>query len=206
METENIVQKTKDKLVEYEKRHQGILKAAMRLFNANGYAATTTASIARAAGVTEKTMYRHFQIKQALFTECVLSITNDLMGIWQKERERNRGDSLAYLKAVASAYVQFVINNPDKSMFLVHLYSYRGIPGMDEGFRSFVQDRINETERVILSLKEKGVVKSDLHPRVLAGVFIGQYFTNVFLNEFLGPELFNPDVVVELTKGLLRID
>jgi len=151
-------------------------------------------------------MYRHFQNKQALFTECVLSITNDLMGIWQKERERNRGDSLAYLKAVASAYVQFVINNPDKSMFLVHLYSYRGIPGMDEGFRSFVQDRINETERVILSLKEKGVVKSDLHPRVLAGVFIGQYFTNVFLNEFLGPELFNPDVVVELTKGLLRID
>jgi len=202
---ENIVQKTKDKLVEYENRHQGILSAAMRLFNASGYAATTTASIAREAGVTEKTMYRHFNNKQSLFVECVLSITSDLVEIWQTERERSRDDSLAYLNAVASSYVQFVINNPDKSMFLVHLYSYRGIPGLDEGFRSFTEDRLNETEKIIRSLREKGVVRSHIHPRVLAGVFIGQYFTNVFLNEFLGPELFTPDVVIEMTKGLLEI-
>ena len=79
----NIVEKTKEKLVEYEKRHQAILNAAMRLFNAKGYAATTTASIAKEAGVTEKTMYRHFKNKEVLFGACVSSITEDIAALWQ---------------------------------------------------------------------------------------------------------------------------
>lgn len=202
----NIVQKTKDKLMEYEKRHQGILGAAMRLFNTNGYAATTTASIAKEAGVTEKTMYRHFSNKQVLFAECVFSITRDLARIWDEAQEQNPDDNLAYLKAVSRAYARFVIDNPDKSMFLVHLYSYRVIPELDEGFRDFVQNLLDETEAIIRSLKKKRTVKSSIHPRVLAGVFIGQYFTNVFLNEFLGPDLFSPEVIARLTASFLEID
>jgi len=202
----NIVEKTKEKLVEYEKRHQGILNAAMRLFNAKGYAATTTASIAKAAGVTEKTMYRHFKNKEVLFEACVSSITVDMAAIWQNALERNKGDGLAYLKAISSSYVEFVINNPDKSMFLVHLYSYRVIPELDKGFRETMEAQLDELERVIESLQKKGLVRSNIHPRLVAGVFIGNYFTAVFLNEFIGPELYNTDSAMEMTKHFLGID
>lgn len=202
----NIVEKTKEKLVEYEKRHQAILNAAMRLFNAKGYAATTTASIAREAGVTEKTMYRHFKNKEVLFGACVSSITGDMMALWQNALERNKGDGLAYLKAISSSYVEFVINNPDKSMFLVHLYSYRVIPELDEGFRKTMEAQLDELERVIESLQKKGVVRPNMHPRLLAGTFVGNYFTAVFLNEFLGPELYNTASAMEMTKHFLGID
>ena len=202
----NIVEKTKEKLVEYEKRHQAILNAAMRLFNAKGYAATTTASIAKEAGVTEKTMYRHFKNKEVLFGACVSSITGDIAALWQSSLERNKGDGLAYLKAISSSYVEFVINNPDKSMFLVHLYSYRVIPELDEGFRKGVEGQLTEVERVIESLQKKGVIRLHMHPRLLAGMFVGHYFTAVFLNEFLGPEIYNTETAMEMTKHFLRID
>ena len=203
---ENIVQKTKVRLTEYESRHQRILNAAMRLFNAKGYAATTTASIAREAGVTEKAMYGHFESKEVLFEACILSITGQMVALWQDALERNKEDDLAYLNAVASSYVDFVINNPDKSMFLVHLYSYRVIPELDEGFRKAVEEHLNEIERVIESLQKKGVIRLDMHPRLLAGAFLGQYFTAVFLNEFLGPELYNTETAMGMTKQFLGID
>jgi len=203
---ENIIKKTKERLIEYEKRQEEILKAAMRLFNANGYAATTTASIAKEAGVTEKTMYRHFKSKEALFAECIFSITANLVELWQRELNRHKDDRLAYLKAVAGSYAQFVANNPDKSMFLVHLYSYRVIPELDEGFRKAVEEHLNEIERVIESLQKKGVIRLDMHPRLLAGAFLGQYFTAVFLNEFLGPELYNTETAMGMTKQFLGID
>jgi AcrR family transcriptional regulator len=201
----NIVQKTKARLFEYEKRHQRIIGAAMRLFNAKGYAATTTASIAREAGVTEKTMYGHFESKESLFEACILSIAGQIAMLWQDAAERNKGDDLAYLRAVARSYVEFVINNPDKSMFLVHLYSYRVIPELDEGFRKAVEGQLSDIERVIGSLQKKGVIRLDIPPRVLAGAFIGQYFTAVFLNEFLGPERYDTETAMRMTDRFLGI-
>lgn len=202
----NIVEKTKEKLVEYEKRHQAILSAAMRLFNAKGYAATTTASIAKEAGVTEKTMYRHFKNKDSLFGACVASITGDMATLWQNALERNEGDGLAYLKAISSSYVEFVINNPDKSMFLVHLYSYRVIPELDEGFRKTMEVQLDELEGVIESLQKQGVIRPNIHPRLVAGTFVGNYFTAVFLNEFLGPGLYNAESAMEMTKHFLGVE
>lgn len=48
-----------------KQRH--ILTAAERLFAEAGYAETSTASIAKEAGVTEKTLFKHFPTKQDLF-------------------------------------------------------------------------------------------------------------------------------------------
>jgi AcrR family transcriptional regulator len=50
-----------------EDTHERILRAGLRLFSENGYAPTTTAEIAAAAGVTERTFFRHFPTKIDLF-------------------------------------------------------------------------------------------------------------------------------------------
>jgi len=202
----NIVEKTKERLMQYEERHQAILNAAVRLFITKGYVVTTTASIAKEAGVTEKTMYRHFQNKETLFEACVLSIAGEMAALWKDALERNKEDELAYLKAIASSYADFVINNPEKSMFLVHLYTYRVIPELDEGFRKITEEQLNGVESVIKSLQEKDVIRLDMHPRLIAGMFVGSYFTAVFLNEFLGPEFYNAETAVKMTKHFLRIE
>lgn len=48
---------------------QRLIRAALELFTAGGYHATTTPQIAKKAGVAEGTMYRHFDGKQELLNE-----------------------------------------------------------------------------------------------------------------------------------------
>ena len=207
---DNIVKKTKDRYLEYEKRHQTILDAAITLFNKRGYAATTTATIARNAKVTEKTMYRHFKNKKDLYNECINSVVSLVAQTWQEEIENNKDDPLGYLKGLINAYVRFVIDHPDKSMFLVHLYSYRDKEELDDRFSLFLNLMIDETEKTISRLRQKGILNKgffpDIHPRMLAGLFISQYFSMIFLNEFLPKELFNADTAVNLVKELIGVD
>ena len=52
-----------------EERRASLLSAACGLFASRSYHGTTTADIARAAGVTEPVLYRHFPSKGDLFAE-----------------------------------------------------------------------------------------------------------------------------------------
>jgi TetR/AcrR family transcriptional regulator len=51
-----------------EDRRQQLLNAAISLFSKNGFSGTTTKEIARAAGVTEALVFRHFPTKDALYS------------------------------------------------------------------------------------------------------------------------------------------
>ena len=50
-----------------EQRKAAIVQAALPLFARKGYAETTTKELARAAGVSEPLLYRHFPSKEALY-------------------------------------------------------------------------------------------------------------------------------------------
>jgi TetR/AcrR family transcriptional regulator len=49
-------------------RRRQLLDAALELFSRKGYGGATTKEIAKAAGVTEAIIFRHFPSKQALYT------------------------------------------------------------------------------------------------------------------------------------------
>lgn len=54
-----------------ESTQERVVLAARKLFADNGFRGTTTAEIARAAGVAEGTIYRYFKDKKELFIACV---------------------------------------------------------------------------------------------------------------------------------------
>lgn len=66
----NTRQKTKNQGIRIkktvEKRRQDILEAGLKLFAEKGYNGSTTAEIAREAGVAEGTIFRHFSTKKDL--------------------------------------------------------------------------------------------------------------------------------------------
>ena len=75
-----------------EVRRTRLLEAAARIFLRNGYAATTTAAVADAAGMSKKTLYQVFPSKLALFDALLkaqfyqLPIPADLGGDTQEEQ------------------------------------------------------------------------------------------------------------------------
>lgn len=66
----NTRQETKNQEIRTKKtvkeRRQDILEAALIVFAGNGYNGATTAEIARAAGIAEGTIFRHFATKKEL--------------------------------------------------------------------------------------------------------------------------------------------
>jgi AcrR family transcriptional regulator len=55
-------------------RRTAIVDAALRVFGERSYRAATTAEIARAAGVSEPILYRHFAGKRELYLACLESM------------------------------------------------------------------------------------------------------------------------------------
>jgi hypothetical protein len=104
---------------------------------------------------------------------------------------------------VARIYLRFIKQNPHKSNFLIHLLSYRDNPDFEKAFNRFLDDSIKTIEEVVIAGKKKGVIKSAVNARMLAGMFITQYFSTVVLNEFIDPRYFNEDEFIIYLKNTL---
>jgi len=65
-------------------RRAALLDCACRVFSAGSYRGTTTAEIAREAGVTEPILYRHFASKRDLYLAC-------LTDAWERVRADSEG-------------------------------------------------------------------------------------------------------------------
>lgn len=86
-----------------DRRHQ-LLTHAKQLFVTLGYHETTTEKIARAAGVSEPVLYRHFESKKALFLEVLKEIRLATVSRWQEEAA-NLADPLAKLHRITDLYL-----------------------------------------------------------------------------------------------------
>ena len=67
-----------------ERRTQ-LLSVAAKIFAERGYARATTAELARAAGVTEPIIYRHFSSKKDLFIALIEQTGEDTIRAWQDQ-------------------------------------------------------------------------------------------------------------------------
>lgn len=92
-----------------EDRRAQIIDSAMQLFIENGYHATTTASIAKKAAISEVTLFRHFTSKEELFLEGIQPILTIQLdhSILQAE-DMNTEDKLKY---ILEDRLQFVSEN-----------------------------------------------------------------------------------------------
>lgn len=64
-------------------RRRQLLEVAAELFAARGYRGTTTAELARAAGITEPILYRHFDNKLDLFVTLIDEVGKEVINSWQ---------------------------------------------------------------------------------------------------------------------------
>ena len=202
--TQNIVEKTKQRYMEYEQRHQEILDAAIRLFNAKGYNGATTAEIAREAGISEPTMYKHFENKKALFLACFKSIIDELFGQYRKAYKVYRDDEVTYLKQIFVTYIDFIKENPDKSMFIIHMLSYWDDPEFKAVYRELMEASIESITRVMESARKKGLFSTKVDSRFLAAVFVGNYFSAIAVKDFIPADQFAGENFFEPVRMMLR--
>jgi AcrR family transcriptional regulator len=201
----NIVNRTKERYLQYEKRHQEILDAAINIFNMKGYKGATTAEIAKTAGISEPILYKHFENKKDLFLEAFRSITDYLYVENKKIYNKYKDDEIRFITEVIRLFIRFLKQNPHKTMFLIHMLSNKN----DHEFKGFYEDLmvkfIDLFEEVLLALKKKGKYKSKVKPRTLATIFTGQYFTAIAVKDLLGTREFTAKNFVESLLDMLML-
>jgi AcrR family transcriptional regulator len=84
-------------------RKEQLLGVATRVFAKYGYDATTTASIASAAGITEPILYRHFGSKQELFVAITRAVSDRTLRHW-KELISDIDDPAEQLREIAGQF------------------------------------------------------------------------------------------------------
>lgn len=83
-------------------RREQLLDTAVSLFANRGYSGATTSELAKAAGVTEPIIYRHFKSKKDLFIAVIERTSELTMDAWERHL-RSAKDSAQRLRRLLSA-------------------------------------------------------------------------------------------------------
>ncbi|HKC18564.1 MAG TPA: TetR/AcrR family transcriptional regulator [Candidatus Dormibacteraeota bacterium] len=85
-------------------RRQHLIETAIRLFTDGSYRGTTTAEIARAAGVSEPILYRHFASKRDLYLAALEHVWAKTQAAWEKKLDE-APDACAAIEAIGKGHV-----------------------------------------------------------------------------------------------------
>ncbi|WP_406186421.1 TetR/AcrR family transcriptional regulator [Streptomyces sp. NBC_01006] len=104
-----------------EERRETVLRTAIGAFAARGYWGTTTAEVAKAAGISQAYVYRLFPSKEQLFTavvgHCFVQVR---AGLEQAAAEAKGSSAEVVLDAMGDAYARLITDN---ALMLIQLHA-----------------------------------------------------------------------------------
>ena len=146
-----------------------LLGATMKLVSEKGYLGATTRQIAREAGVSELTLFRHFGSKAKLFEGMLGQYT-----FLPRLRElRPQLDELPYDEALRTVATRFLLTLKEQKSFIKIMFSeVNQYPGK---IRKIYNDTIDETRATLadyfLSLRKQGRLRN-ISPEAGARTFL----------------------------------
>ncbi|MDO0822471.1 TetR/AcrR family transcriptional regulator [Desulfosporosinus nitroreducens] len=99
-----------------EERHQDILGAALKVFTRKGYNGSTTAEIARVAGVAEGTIFRHFATKKELLIAVLKPKVLD--GIIYLDKEHKEATPVEFFRCFLRNRLELIKENDGLFRFM----------------------------------------------------------------------------------------
>lgn len=132
-------------------RRSQLIETATKLFAKHGYASTTTASIAEAAGVTEPVLYRHFQSKQDLFIAIARKMSEDTVREWQ-EMIGGIDDPAEQVKTIAVEFPGHIKRMEDA----YHVLHGALATSREKKVQAVIKDHYDQFEKFFVAVIKKG--------------------------------------------------
>lgn len=137
---------------------QRVIRAALELFTTRGYHDTTTALIAKKAGIAEGTIYRHFASKQQLVNELYRAAQRWAAKVVQEtSRDPSAGTARVQLTAVAHG----LVDGAAQETAIVRIGFLESLaPLLDDESRKTEREFRLGLERLIAEGKAQGSVRA----------------------------------------------
>jgi len=177
------------------KTEDKILNASIVLFSQKGYSAVTTKDISKEAGVSEMTLFRHFESKHNLFEKAFDKFVFSpkfralFEGLeWDLERDLNK---------ICSSYQDTLYKN--QKIILMHFKNEELNPDFDATFFQFP----NEFKKLLCyyfeEMRNRGAIRRE-NPETLAMSFLATNF-GLFITSLVMSKLtFEADIQVCITS------
>ena len=159
--------KTIDKKTDTKQR---LLESTLELISKKGYLGATTREIARGAGVTELTLFRHFGTKERLFEELLKSYT-----FLPKLRELlPELDECAYEEALILIAARFLLTLRERKAMMkilfseIHIYPAK----IKKMYGNFIDEVRLTLAGYFEAMQAKGLLRN-VSPQIAARTFLG---------------------------------
>ena len=184
-------------------RREAIVEAAQRVFAEGSYSGATTVEIARAAGVSEPILYRHFASKRELYFACLEAAWGSLRTALE-EKLAALGDREA-VTAIGQASREFHAAGGIKPVTL--WIQALTEAGEDAEIQAFLRGQMQEVHDFVAAAVRRGQaaggVPADRDPDAEAWVFVGAALLLSFADR-LGGGLIGPDDLARIAAERRR--
>ena len=171
-----------------------ILEKALKLFSEKGIKETTIRDIAKAVGITEGAIYRHFESKDQIVHDLFGRYSEELYEKLKKAMERQK-DKESKFKETVKAFLEFAFRNPDAFRFMNIFHYLRG-----KEVRKFKKIPFQLLRDLILELHKEGVLRTE--PEYALATLTGT-LERIFLYKSMGILKGSRKEIKERTAELL---
>lgn len=171
-----------------------ILLSALELFSTKGYEGTSVRDLARAVGIRESSLYKHFKNKQAIF-DAIL----EYMESYHNEKMKEMAIPLGKIEEVAGEYSAFSLDHLYQISSALFLMSFKdkveiqfrrmltieqfSNPEIKKSYKKyFISDILNYQTTLFSKMIQQGRF-IDCDPKVLALQFYSPIYTLLALYE-----------------------
>jgi AcrR family transcriptional regulator len=156
-----------------EERRAAVLECACGIFSKGSYRGTTTAEIARRAGVTEPILYRHFQSKRDLYLACLDSAWVDTRQLWE-DAVGAEPDPALWMTAMGAAYLKAA---KERHGLVANLWVQALTEASDDAeIRKYLKRHMREVHEFVVAVlrrsQEAGGIPKDRDAEAEAWIFI----------------------------------
>jgi AcrR family transcriptional regulator len=152
-------------------RREQLLDTAAQLFAVRGYSGATTSEIAKAAGVTEPIIYRHFPSKRDMFIALIERTGAETLRLWEHElaTAKDPGERVARLIGANP-----MLANKGKGIYRVIVQAMTEVedPKIQEALDLHVQRLHDFLSEQIRLAQETGKVRKRYSPQITAWALI----------------------------------
>lgn len=143
-----------------EERRAALLQTACAVFSQGSYRGTTTAEIAREAGVTEPILYRHFANKRELYLACLEETWAGVRAMWE-DVVASEPDPSLWIATMGRSFIESEVRRPLISNLWVQALAEAS---EDPQIGAYMKEHMREVHAFVVGVAKKAQDLGGIEP------------------------------------------